>query len=113
MKNLDSLPLNIRNALFELKGKLENRFRKRVEIYLFGSYARGENIEYSDIDILVVLENEVNTSKEIEIFDVGYEIELKYNVVFGIIVYSKSHWERIKHLKSPLCVNIEKEGISV
>ena len=111
MKKLNNLPVNVKNALFELKKKLQEKFGEKAKVYLFGSYARRENTEYSDIDVLVLLDDKVNTSKEVEIFDIAYKIELEYDVVFGIIVYSKFHWESIKHLQSPLYTNIKKEGI--
>jgi len=39
----------------------------------------------SDIDLLVLLRFELNNSIEEEVFDLGYEVELKYNIVLGIM----------------------------
>ena len=54
MKKIDQLKLeeNERKALEELKGKLSDRF-PGVEIILYGSKARGDDEEFSDIDLLI------------------------------------------------------------
>jgi predicted nucleotidyltransferase len=79
---------NEQRAIVEYKRKIGEKFGA-AEVFLFGSKVRGEGDIYSDIDLLVVLDREVNNSIEEEIFDVGYEIELEYDVIFGVIVYSK------------------------
>jgi predicted nucleotidyltransferase len=54
---------------------------------IFGSLARGDYREYSDIDILVVLPGVVNNAVEEQVFDLAYDIELEYGLVIGTIVY--------------------------
>jgi predicted nucleotidyltransferase len=49
-------PLNIKNEIFEM---LEEYLSDVVGIYLVGSYARGEETEGSDIDVLVIT-NKIN-----------------------------------------------------
>jgi predicted nucleotidyltransferase len=48
-----SLPGRVRRILQELPGKLRERLGE-AEVYLFGSYARGDWLEDSDIDLIVV-----------------------------------------------------------
>jgi len=103
---------NIENkAVEEFKQKIIDRFRN-AEFILFGSKARGEGNEYSDIDILVLLENEPNISIEEEIIDIGFELEIKYDVVLGIITHSKTFWDSIGSLM-PIHKEIEKDGIQI
>jgi len=104
---------NIDTAIEELKDSLKERFGKGIELFLFGSVARGESSESSDIDILVLLKNPVSTSIEEEIFDIAYEIGLEYDIVFGIIVYTKKQWNRLSNIQSPLIVEIKKEGVKI
>ncbi len=104
---------NIDTAIEELKDSLKERFGKGIELFLFGSVARGESSESSDVDILVLLKNPVSTVIEEEIFDIAYEIGLEYDIVFGIIVYTKKQWNRLSNIQSPLIVEIKKEGVKI
>ena len=70
---------------------------------------RGDASEHSDIDVLVLLNEKTSNSIEEEIFDIGFEIEMKYGVIFGIIVYSRDFWDSLGR-KIPLFRSIEKEG---
>lgn len=104
---------DIQTAIKEFKKRLIDKFGVETETYLFGSVARGDYGAYSDIDILVLLPFEPNNSIEEEIFDLAYDIELEYNIVFGIIVYSKTFWNSGKANIMPLYKNIKKEGVCV
>ncbi len=103
----------IETAIREFKKRLIDKFGGETEIYLFGSAARGDYGMYSDIDLLVLLPFEPNNSIEEQVFDIGYDIELEYGVVFGIIVYPKTFWNSEIASHMPLYKNIKKEGIYV
>ncbi|MCD4786439.1 MAG: nucleotidyltransferase domain-containing protein [Candidatus Eremiobacteraeota bacterium] len=104
---------NIKKALDELKLNLVRRFGQEAELYLFGSVARGDYEEYSDIDVLVLIPGKVNTSIEEEIFDEAYEIELKHDVIFGVIVCSNDFWNSERAHVMPLYINIQKESVKL
>lgn len=57
---------------------LIDRFGPDVELRIFGSVARGDYQEYSDIDLLVVLSVPVNHAVEEQVFDMAYDVELEY-----------------------------------
>ena len=46
-----------------------------------------------------------------DITDVLYDIELKYNVVFGKIIENRDFWQSSLANAMPLHWNIDKEGI--
>ena len=94
---LTTLPDNETMAIEEFRRKILMRFGI-TDIILFGSKARGEADEYSDIDILVLLDHEPNISTEEEIIDIGFELEIKYDVALGIITHSKTFWDSIGSL---------------
>jgi len=98
-------------AVEEFKQKVINRFGD-AECILFGSKARGDGDDYSDIDILILLEYEPNTSVEEEIIDIGFEVEIKYDVVLGIITHSKTFWDS-RGILMPIHKEIEKDGIQL
>jgi len=100
-------------AVQELKRILSAMFGHDVEIKLFGSMARGDPGRYSDIDVLVLLPGQVDHSVEERVFDAAYDLELKYGVVFGIIVYEKAFWDSDLAADMPLHRHIASEGVAV
>jgi len=110
--NKINLRENEKNALQELKEKIHARFPD-AEIILYGSKARGDSDEESDIDLLILLESPINTKLEEEIFHLSYQIELKYEVVFGEIVENKDFWNTPLANAMPLHWNIDREGIQI
>jgi predicted nucleotidyltransferase len=103
----------IQKAIQALKQGLVHRFGTDVELRIFGSVARGDYREYSDIDILVVLPVKVDNAVEEQVFDMAYDIELEYGLVIGTIVYSKDFWYSDRAAVMPLFRNIQREGLFV
>ncbi len=102
---------NRESAINELKHALEERFGKSIRLYLFGSSARDEHSELSDIDVLVLIHEKVTNALEEEIFTIAYQLELKYNVVFGIMAFSSEFWDSKKASAMPIYENIAQEGV--
>ncbi len=101
-----------KTAIRELKLNIEKKYGK-TEIILFGSAARGVANEESDIDILALVSCELNNSIEESIFEEAFYVELKYNIILGIVVYAKNFWESPKAEVMPLYQNIARDGISL
>lgn len=114
MKGIDQLKLqkNEKKALQELGQRILERFPD-AQIILYGSKARGDFDEESDIDVLILLECDVNDSLREKIFSMSFRIELKYNVVFGILVEAMDFWESPLAKAMPIHWDIDKEGIPV
>ncbi|MDO8137600.1 MAG: nucleotidyltransferase domain-containing protein [Candidatus Brocadiales bacterium] len=102
----------IKGILKELKVEIKNLYGEGLKnIILYGSWARDEATEDSDIDLLVVLEGDVQPGKEIDrMIDIITDINLKYGVL--IAVYPISERDYLT-LKSPLLMNVRREGVPV
>ena len=100
-------------ALRELKVKLVGLFGPEVELRVFGSVARGDAGEHSDIDVLVLLAGPVDHAIEERVFDAAYDLELEHGVVFGVVVYEKAFWDSDLAAGMFLHRNIEREGLAV
>lgn len=102
----------IKNILAEVKTELKKLYADNlVEVILYGSYARGEDHENSDIDLLIVLKKLKSSGEEIDrIVDAIYDINLKYNTLISIVPVS---FKDYKNINSPLFLNVRKEGVVV
>ena len=72
----------------EFKGKLEKLYGDELaDLILFGSHARGDFHEESDIDFAVVLKNPstTSTSEIMKVSDVGNDFSLKYGQLITYI----------------------------
>jgi predicted nucleotidyltransferase len=79
------------------------------EIILYGSYARGDATEDSDIDLVVVLDGEVNPGREIDrMIDIITEMNLKYGVLISVYPVSEKIYREVN---SPLLLNVRREGL--
>jgi len=103
--------MEILQIVSEFKEKVSEKFGK-VEVILFGSRARDKDEEESDIDILVILDRDVDIKVRESIYDIAYELNLKYDVVLDVSVYSRVEWDRYREVL-PFIINIEKEGVVV
>lgn len=103
---------NEKEALREFKEKIIERFPD-ARILLYGSKARGDSDKESDIDLLILVGSNVDTKLEEEIYHISYEIELKYDVVFGETIENKSFWNTPLANVMPLHWNIDREGIAI
>jgi len=93
--------------------QLGGLFGSEVELRLFGSVARGDDRDDSDIDVLVLLPGRVDHALEEQVFDAAYDVELKCGVVFGVVAYERAFWESEPARDMSLHRTIEREGIVV
>ncbi|MFH1297555.1 MAG: nucleotidyltransferase domain-containing protein [Bacteroidota bacterium] len=84
-----------------------------LEIYLYGSQARGEAKHISDWDLLVLLKvRRISFKLETKLMDEFYDLELETGEIFSPLIYSESDWTR-NHVHSPLYEIIQKDGIRI
>ena len=90
-----------------------NQIHPDSEIILYGSQARGDSDEYSDWDLLILLnQTNITFEQETKIMDDYYELDLSENIVISPLIYSKKDWNT-KFATIPLHLNIDKEGIKL
>jgi uncharacterized protein len=101
------LPPELINAF---RRGLRARYGERLQkLVLYGSWARDEATSNSDIDLAVVLAGNVQPAKEIEqMLDLVTDLNLDYGVLISVYPVSAEAFESVR---SPLLINIRKEGI--
>ncbi len=105
------LSSNERQAVERFVDTLFRQYPERVlEAVLFGSKARGDSTSYSDIDILVIVDEDDWQFSHV-ISTIAARVSLEYDVLIGPRVIGQERWESMKRRRFSLYRNIAAEGI--
>ncbi len=104
------LPAELAPLLHDLRARLDALYGERLaRLILFGSHARGEAREDSDVDVLVVLRGAVDHLQEIErMGEARFAGLTEHGRSVALIPVSE---EGYRHHASPLLVNARAEGV--
>lgn len=102
-----------KKALSEFEEKLKKNFgNNKFEIILFGSKARGDSSEESDVDLLVLLKDVRNTKEaRRKIKDVAGDISLKWGVLITNVVVTLREFKEKEDYS--FFQRVRKEGVKV
>lgn len=102
----------VSHILAELRRRFEALYGDRlVRMVLFGSHARGDADDDSDIDVLVVLRGPVDPGEEItRTGQIKADLSLRNECVISCVYISD---ERYRRERSPLMLNVRREGVPV
>lgn len=81
-----------------------------LAIILYGSVARNDNTDDSDIDIVIIIKNEMDDATKERFIHWSAELDLRYDRVFSIIDIQEENMEKWGNVL-PFYQNIQKEGI--
>lgn len=95
-----------RRALFKEWGSRIKDFR------IFGSRARGEGHEASDIDLLVLVD-EISGKIRHDIYGAAADYLLSYDVVLSPLVMAQAQYDSMKSRERLLIQEIERDGIAL
>ena len=97
-----------REAVAQVLGK---GFNKMI---LYGSYARGDFKQDSDMDIMILVDvkpEEISVYAD-KVYDINYDFEMQYGMEINPSVQSIQIYEQWK-VVYPFFMNIEKDGVAV
>ncbi len=99
------------NNRYEIAREFANAIRSDdiIKIILFGSVARGDDTEESDIDILIIRANSDELSDEIN--SAAVDIILEKDEFISPYVMSEEHFN--KTIDYPFLTNVLKEGVVI
>jgi len=102
----------LQTILTELRNYLAGLYGERLaDVVLFGSQARGDAVDGSDIDVLVVLKGKVRSFEEIDkTGDFTAQLCLKYDVLISKVFISEDDY---LHSQMPLLLNVRREGVRI
>ena len=110
---LERLSPSVREALQEARQRLQAIYGDRLRrVILYGSRARGDATEESDVDLLVVLEGPIeNVYTEIKRAGAFWgDLFSRYGLSFSIKPYTE---EAYQDLRRPFMQNVHREGIEL
>jgi predicted nucleotidyltransferase len=95
----------------KLKTKLSEKI-SLIDLRIFGSSARGEGDNYSDMDVFLEVETLDRNQKE-AIYELTWETGLEYGLVISPLIFTREEIEHSPLRSSPVLMNIFREGIVV
>jgi len=99
--------------LDEYRKALVDRHPHAVEkMLLYGSKARGDAHEDSDIDVLLIVKDEAVDLKR-ALRRIGYGLAATSYAVPSILAYTEGEWKQRKRTQSSFFESVEREAISV
>ncbi|MCC6586758.1 MAG: nucleotidyltransferase domain-containing protein [Bryobacterales bacterium] len=102
----------LHTVLRQFRRAIERIYGERlINMILFGSQARGDAQDGSDIDLLIVLQGPVDPNAEIErLSPVKARICLEHNVAISCVYFDAVE---VREGESPLLRNVRREGVPV
>jgi len=83
-----------------------------VEVFLFGSKARGEASPSSDVDIIVILDHP--TAQDLsDARGLGFDVLLGHGVYLSVRAMSRQAWQALATMQSMFYRNVLRDGISL
>jgi len=79
---------------------------------LFGSKVRGDWTKYSDVDILLIADDDSWAFRK-AIISINSDIELKYDLLLDIRVISAARWQYMAKIKAGLYQNITRDAVPI
>lgn len=108
------LPATVQAAIDRFRDALRARFGDRLrELVLFGSHARGDAHEDSDVDLLVVIDGLTEPERRVA-FDLAYDadaVDREHWAGLAPVVYATERADELRRRERLLLQDIDREGV--
>ena len=110
IKNLNNIEeLALRDFIVKVSERFKNNYLYSL---MFGSKARGDAHEGSDLDVAVVLEH-VDFETKCTIYAIAYDELLENGVDISPVIFAKNVFEHQKAARFPLLREIERDMVAL
>ena len=99
-----------RKALEEIVEAVALRYALIDTIVLFGSKARGDFLEYSDVDLLFVTKHGMSRDMKSEMYDMLYEFEVEQDVTISAVLVTAEDYGAAT---TPFLKTVRAEGVVI
>ena len=100
----------LKKALAELKEQLTTTYPV-VCLVLYGSAARGDMDDESDVDVLVMTQRALSRSEQDEVIHIVFEINLRLGTNLSTLVIDEHSWEEGPVSALPIHDEVGEQGI--
>ena len=83
-----------------------------ARLVIYGSKARGDAHADSDIDVLLVVNDDAGHLKR-PLREIGYDLAAEGYAVPSIFAYTRQEWDELRRRGYPFQQVVEREGVSV
>ena len=83
-----------------------------ARMVIYGSKARGDDHPNSDLDVLLVVQNEAAHLKR-HLRRIGYELAATSEAVPSLLAYTQDEWESRQKSGSPFHGAVERDAVQV
>ena len=101
-----------KNVLDAFKALLSKRL-SLYRVILFGSRARGDAMPYSDMDVLVILNESTSEQDNDYVSDCAWEAGFEHGIVIVPVVFTREEWENSPERYSLLAQAVREEGVLI
>ncbi len=103
----------VARVLTEFHDRLSSRFgADLVDVRLFGSLARGEATEESDVDVFVLLRTAGWTERR-TVLDIAGDLFAEHDLLISPTVFDVARYEEWLRQERALVMDIERDGVQV
>ncbi|MCD8300603.1 MAG: nucleotidyltransferase domain-containing protein [Clostridiales bacterium] len=105
----------LKTVLEKVRDESKHIYGNKLDrIILYGSYARGDNTDESDIDIMIVLNcgrNEIDALRD-RTYEMANDISLDEDVLLSVLLRDRQYYEENQDFL-PFYKNVAREGVVV
>lgn len=115
MKRGNVMPDDIRNIVYKFSLQLRDLLGSSLsKVILYGSYARGDNHDHSDVDVMILVKMTDAEIKRIEndVYDMAFEIEIETGIDISPIIKNEEQYEYWVDTL-PFYRNVRDEGVVI
>lgn len=107
--------IKVKEILKNVEIRVIELFEEKLnDIILYGSYARNDNTSESDIDIMILVDEEDQYLRKYEdkLTDIMVDLSLEYGVVISLYAQAVKEYRK-QVLVVPFLKNVQREGVRI
>lgn len=102
-----------KKAVREFITRIRSAYGDKIQrAALFGSKVRRDWTKYSDVDILLIVEEKDRELRQAVIYTAA-DVELKYDVLLDVRIISAERWKYYSDIQAGLFKNISKDAVPI
>ena len=112
-RTVNYMPNNTHDIILKFSQQVKKILGNKLDkVILYGSYARGDYNEHSDVDIMILttLTDEEIEKAEPTLFDLAFDFQMDYGIDISVVVKNKDQFEYWLGAL-PFYNNVKAEGI--